>query len=173
MALFGGLGLILAVAALGYFRVALASHDPDVWHVDPLSVAPCKTPNCFFLAPEGQLSHPPDAISPVFGASAYEMAQIFEEFALAQRATERVAGAPEDLHMTFVQRTPRLQAPDYVSVRFFDLDQGQSSLAIFSRSRFGHSDLGVNAARIEAWIGGLASFATTPGVFGAAKGAGE
>ncbi|MEM8869365.1 MAG: DUF1499 domain-containing protein, partial [Pseudomonadota bacterium] len=51
------------------------------------------------------------------------------------------------------------QLPDYISARFYNLeDTGQSTLAIYSRSRFGYGDLGVNGARVRAWLGAIDSF---------------
>ena len=47
--------------------------------------------------------------------------------------------------------------PDYVSVKFIEIDAANSTLAIFSRSRLGQSDLGVNKKRVEAWLGQLKS----------------
>ncbi|MEM8658571.1 MAG: hypothetical protein AAGF22_10800, partial [Pseudomonadota bacterium] len=59
-------------------------------------------------------------------------------FVVGQPRVERVAGTPEEGWLTYVQRTPQLQLPDYVSARFYNLeDTGQSTLAIYSRSRFG------------------------------------
>ena len=43
--------------------------------------------------------------------------------------------------------------PDYVSVRVLPGDaEGTSTLAILSRLRFGRSDVGVNAARMQTWL---------------------
>jgi uncharacterized protein (DUF1499 family) len=57
--------------------------------------------------------------------------------------------------MTYVQRSRFWGFPDYVSVRAVDLGDGSSALAIFSRSRYGASDLGVNRARVDAWLARL------------------
>ena len=42
--------------------------------------------------------------------------------------------------------------PDLIAARFVDVDGGRSGLAVYSRSVFGHSDLGVNRKRILAWM---------------------
>jgi len=52
----------------------------------------------------------------------------------------------------FVQRSERLRFPDTIVVRYVALDEGGSSIAIYSRSQIGRSDLGVNQARIERWL---------------------
>jgi uncharacterized protein (DUF1499 family) len=48
--------------------------------------------------------------------------------------------------------------PDTIVVRFLDLPDGRSTLAIYSRSRFGESDFGVNHARLERWLGKLTRY---------------
>lgn len=162
---FAILVIVLVVVAAVFLRIALAGHDAKVWHVEPGEASGCSSPNCFFMAPQGTPGKRIDAASAVYGVPAYEMAQAFAAFALAQRDTQVVAGTPEGLHMTFVQRSPRLRAPDYISVRFVDIDEARSTILVFSRSRFGYSDLGVNAERVKSWIGGLSSFEISAPVY--------
>ena len=52
----------------------------------------------------------------------------------------------------FVQRTPYLEFPDTISVLFVPVSAGKSTLAIFSRSQVGHSDLGANQKRVKHWL---------------------
>jgi uncharacterized protein (DUF1499 family) len=51
----------------------------------------------------------------------------------------------------YVQRTALMQFPDTIDVRFVALSSNTSTLAVYSRSQIGHSDLGVNLKRIKAW----------------------
>lgn len=60
----------------------------------------------------------------------------------------------------YVQRTPTLQFPDTIVVRYVDRGPGErSTLAIYSRSQLGYSDLGVNRARIARWLDKLEKLA--------------
>jgi len=154
--------LVFGAAYLAYFFISTASHDPATWHVDPIEAEACGSPNCYFLAPEGTEGKPLDAIAPIYGKGAFDMAKAFHEFALAQIDTEHVDGVPAGLNVTYVQRTKRLRFPDYISVKFIDLPDDRSTIAVFSRSRYGQGDLGVNEARVKDWIAGLASFEVTP-----------
>lgn len=163
------LAVVLGIVLLGYatyFMVSTVRHDPQEWHVDPLTVIHCATPNCFRMAPEAATAEPIDAFAPVYGKRALEMARAFHEFALTQRATQHVAGVADGLHLTYVQRSHRLKLPDYVSVTFIDLPDDRSTVAVYSRSRFGYGDLGVNAARVRQWMSGLASFEIVPPQYG-------
>ena len=77
----------------------------------------CSSPNCYFMAPEGTEGKPLDAIAPIYGQGAYEMAEAFHQYAQAQRDTEHLSGITAGLHLTYVQRTARLRFPDYISVK--------------------------------------------------------
>ena len=58
--------------------------------------------------------------------------------------------------MIFILKTSTLFAfPDYISVKFIEIDANTSTLAVLSRSRLGQSDLGVNEKRITAWLAQL------------------
>ena len=51
----------------------------------------------------------------------------------------------------YVQRSATMSFPDTINVRFIALSDSTSTLAIYSRSQLGHSDIGVNLARIRLW----------------------
>lgn len=156
--------VILAAVLLGYlamFLIATAPHDPEEWHVDPLVVPASDTPNDYRLAPEGSTSERIDAFSEVYAARPLVLAQAFDQFALSQRATVRIAGLPPELMMTYVQRTEKLKMPDYLTIKFIDLGDGTSTIAVYSRARYGYGDLGFNKARVERWVKSLDSFIGT------------
>jgi hypothetical protein len=69
------------------------------------------------------------------------------------RATPRtnvLAGQVSDGRITYVTRSRLWWFPDYVTV-----EARGSDLAVWSRLRFGGSDLGVNAARLSRWLNTL------------------
>lgn len=142
-------GLVLAAAAAAAW-VRLAPEDPALWHVDPLTAPDTGRPNAWRVLPEGG-----DAVAPVFDLPPVALAARLDAIALAEPRTRRLAGSPEALHATYVQRSRLWGFPDYVSVRVLDAGEGRSTLAIFSRARFGQSDLGVNRARVEKWLAAL------------------
>ncbi len=147
-----------AGAVYMYYAVSSAEHDPAIWHVDPLTEPQTAKPHSFRVAPPGLTQEYVDLPAPVYTANPTLMAKAFDDFVLSQSKTVRIAGSPEEGWMTYVQRTPSLNFPDYISVKFFDLNGGKSTVAIFSRSRYGHGDMGVNEARVLAWLGTLKSF---------------
>lgn len=62
--------------------------------------------------------------------------------------TDVLAGSVKEGMITYVTRTRVFRFPDYTTVRLAD-----AQIEIFGRSRFGRSDFGVNAARIDTWLG--------------------
>ncbi len=150
---------ILAILGFGVYSIRTSTHDPEVWHVDPRAVAPSATPNSFRAAPQAITEQPVDMEAPTFEVNAAQLAIAFDTFVMEQPRVERVAGTLESGWVTYVQRSETLAFPDYITVQFFDLgDTNTSTLALYSRSRYGHSDMGVNEARARAWLTSIESF---------------
>jgi len=154
---------VVVIGVGGVYMIRNVSHDPAVWHVDPLTAPTPDTPNSYRMVPVIEGYEPVtqeriDRESPIYDANPALISQAFDEFVLRQPRTERIAGTPETGWMTYVQQSEVMRFPDYISVLFLDLGNGQSTVAIFSRSRYGHSDLGVNANRVERWLSSLSSF---------------
>lgn len=142
----------LALGGLGlWYAWASRIDDPARWHVDPFTATPPRSPNWVRLLPPSA-----GGDAPVFDVTAAELARAFDAMATAQPGTYRLAGAPDALWATYVQRSRLMRYPDYISVKFVEEGPGRSSLAIYSRSRFGWSDGGVNRARVNRWLARLA-----------------
>ena len=132
--------LILFVTALIFPRVA--TDDPARWHVDPTTVTPSEKPNSYLVADHDAVRLP---LTP-----AAVLARV-DRIAMAQPRVTRLARDEQEGRVTYVQRSALFGFPDYISVRVVPDGDG-SRLSIYSRSRFGESDLGVNKARIERWL---------------------
>lgn len=146
------LGLVaLGLAATAGFAVyaRAVADDPAVWHVDPMGVARPGTPNHALIAPEGG-----DAPAPVWRATPAELMAAFDAVAMEAPRTARIGGGVDGLHATYVQRSRLMGYPDYVSVRALEASEG-ATLAVWSRARFGQSDLGVNRARLDRWLAAI------------------
>jgi uncharacterized protein (DUF1499 family) len=157
MAIYMMIALVLVIAAF-YVRAVTAGSDPAQWHIDPLTAVRPSSPNTYLVAPQSMAAAQVDLEAPVYTAPAAVMAKALNDYVSTQPNTILLAGSPDSLWMTYVQRTPTLKMPDYISVRFIDLDGGTSTIAMYSRSRFGYGDMGVNKARVEHWLQALSSF---------------
>jgi len=112
-------------------------------------------PNQCFAAPKGFTSAAkPHATVPNYDVPVDRLETLFRDLALAQPRVTIVSEARHELDL--VQRSALFKFPDPISVRFVDQGNGQSSLAIYSRSTYGIGDMGVNKKRVEAWLAALA-----------------
>ena len=141
--------LFLGVLALGVMAwIRLAPSDPARWHEDPRLVARPSSPNFHLIRMVGG-----DEMPRVFQISPEALAERVDQVARADGA-DLIAGSLASGHMTYLSRTPLMGYPDYTSVLIEPAGEGAMLLA-FARSRFGHSDLGVNRARITRWTQAL------------------
>lgn len=156
-----GLMVALPIAVLSLAAVStsaairLAPNDPTKWHQDPLTVQAPESPNWYRLLPSDaavQTVPERDATSPVFDAPVDALESAFDEVATGDGRVKVLDGSAADGFVTYVQRSVLMGYPDYVSVRFVEVDEARSTLALFSRSRYGSSDLGVNEKRVQRWI---------------------
>ncbi len=138
------IGLVI-LGFVAYIRVA--PNNPPVWHVDPMTATKPRSPNAFIMRP-GEGKYP----SPVFSTDALTLARAFDAKAMATADVTRLSGAPEELFITYIARTRLMRYPDFISIRFIDQGDGKSTLAVFSRARFGYSDRGVNRKRVLVWL---------------------
>ncbi|SLN43788.1 hypothetical protein ROG8370_01861 [Roseovarius gaetbuli] len=129
MKLIFGLIVLGVIAGAGYVR--LAPSDVARWHQMPEMVTDQD------LANGAMRVIAADAIT-------------FERLDAIIRATPRthvIAGAPSEGMITYVTRSAVVGFPDYTTLR-----RAGDQLEIYGRLRFGKSDLGVNAARIDGWL---------------------
>ncbi|THH38436.1 DUF1499 domain-containing protein [Aliishimia ponticola] len=124
--------LLLVVGLLAFIR--LAPSDPARWH-QPVTAQADKD-----MASGAIRVLPGDAAT---------LARL-KEIALQTPRTEVLAGSVEEGRITFVTRSKVMGFPDYTTA---DLQDEQ--LRLFARLRFGKSDLGVNAKRLEGWLAQL------------------
>jgi hypothetical protein len=140
--------VLLAVVAAGAW-VRLAPDDAARWHVDPAVAESTGRPNERLLR---------GADAPLFAETPEALMARLDAAAMAEPRVSRLAGDPADGFVTYVQRSALWGFPDYVSVRAAP-EGGGARLLVWSRSRYGHSDLGVNAARVERWLSALGATA--------------
>ena len=121
----------IIVAFLAYVR--LAPSDPRRWHVD-LSISENETL-------QGGAKR----------IVAAELARL-HQIALTEPQTTVLVGSVEDGKVTYVSRTKLIGFPDYTTVQ-----SKAGGLMVYGRLRFGRSDFGVNARRVDGWIAALSA----------------
>ena len=111
------------------------------------------SPNSYLLCPENTcLQSTADQVAPVFAASPEQLRDRILEFVDKSPNIQTRTLDPENAQYDFIERTPVMRFPDIITVRIFPAGDGGSTLAIYSRSVYGHSDLGANRKRVERWL---------------------
>lgn len=154
-------GVVVVVIAGAAIGVRSLDHDVDRWHVDPVTAPTPSTPNSF------RAGGPFDREVPTYPVDVVALSSAWDRVIDQQPRVSVVADDRFDAHgpmagiVTYVQRSALFGFPDYVSVRFVSLERSAespfSTLVIFSRSRLGQSDLGVNERRVTSWLDQLES----------------
>jgi hypothetical protein len=114
--------------------VRLAPSDPGRWHAMPEEMDN--------LDMEG-------GVKRVVDAGEGDLARL-HDIAIATTRTRVLAGSVEEGMITYVTRSRLFGFPDYTTIHL-----SENRIEIHARLRFGRSDLGVNAARVDAWLAAL------------------
>ncbi len=107
------------------------------------------SPNHWLVAP-ADFVHKPDTVAPEFVLPAQRLREQFIAMLRDTPRVEVVAQSADFLHA--VSTTALFRYQDDVRVQFIALSPERSTLAIYSASRVGYSDLGTNRRRIEDWL---------------------
>ena len=142
--------LVVAAAQIG---IQLPAGEAPV--VEFATVQRPSTPNTYLVAPAGVTSIAPDAAAPEFDVSPTELKARWERMAAAQPRVVKVGESQDGQQLDYVQRTRLVRYPDFITVRFLPLEGGRSTLAVYSRSVYGHGDMGVNKSRVTEWLKAL------------------
>lgn len=119
------------------------------------------SPNTYFVCPEGFSTSQPDQVAPVFSGSVDSLLAAWLDATNRQpRTIEFLFKSPpssiNNRQVTHVQRSALLGYPDVITAEIIEIPDGGATLAVYSRSQYGHSDLGANRKRITAWLALLA-----------------
>ena len=114
-----------------------------------------RTPNQYLVAPVGVTADPPHRVAPVFDRPVEKLAADFRRIALEQPRTRLIEVSPDGRDLELVQRSRLFRFPDRISARFLPLEDGSSTLIVYSRAKYGRRDFGVNRRRIDSWLAAL------------------
>jgi uncharacterized protein (DUF1499 family) len=138
MATYLVLGVLVAFAAY----VRLAPSVPARWDVAPVAEGP-------WGEVLSDLNSASLRLGPEMGAPRQLLARL-DAVALATPRTVRLVGSVNEGRVTWITRSRAWGFPDYTTA-----EARADGLYIQARSRFGSSDLGVNAARLKDWMQAL------------------
>jgi uncharacterized protein (DUF1499 family) len=111
------------------------------------------SPNQFLVSPPGLCRNAtPHLEAPVFELPAEALRERWMERIPKQPRVTELGADPAREQYDFQQASALVGFPDTITVRFLPAGEGRSTMAIYSRSHYGRSDLGVNEKRIREWL---------------------
>ncbi|MFZ2006781.1 MAG: DUF1499 domain-containing protein [Stellaceae bacterium] len=99
------------------------------------------------------------APSPIFALRADRLEQVWRRMLAGEPGIVIVADEPTRSRLVVIQHTQVLRFPDIVTAEFVSLDGDRSSIAVYSKSRYGSGDFGTNRRRVVAWLDRLRQLA--------------
>ncbi len=111
-------------------------------------------PNTCLAAPENHcLAAEPDFAPPTVEMTGRGLFSKLSEIISAERRWGSIETDAEQLRLKFIATTGLMRFKDDVDIEVIPVDDGHATLAIYSRSRVGYSDLGANRKRVMDLIG--------------------
>jgi len=132
--------------------------SPDLGPVDFGTLRRRRSPNDALACPHGFCpGAEPDFVPPVFPVPGERLRVIVADIALSEPNMALVHSDPaQDRYLV---RTRLMRFPDTIVVQIIEIGKDRSTLAAYSRSQIGRSDLGVNRRRLERWIARIGTLA--------------
>lgn len=150
-----GTALVLGVLGLA-FRIYMGREAEDRLAAgEAVSIAELRTPlpkASFLVCPPGSCSTVGAAKSPVFDLPWGRLREYWIEVITDEPRILSVATDADGRRFIYVQHSPILRFPDIITVELVSLGLNRSSIAIYSRSRYGVYDFGKNRKRVERWL---------------------
>jgi uncharacterized protein (DUF1499 family) len=109
------------------------------------------SPNQYLVCPPGLGAARPHAESPHFDVSLDQLRAAWFRTVDRQPRTTLLQSDASAEQYDYRVLTPVIHFPDTVTVRLLSAGGG-ATIAIYSRSHYGYSDLGVNRRRVQSWL---------------------
>lgn len=148
----------LGLAALGVaVRIYMGREAEDrLAPGETIGIAELRSPlpKAGFLAcPPGYCSAGEAIASPVFDVPWERLHDYWTEVISGEKRMVSAAADTDTWRRLFyIQHSPTFRFPDVITVEFVAPGPDRSSIAIYSRSRYGESDFGKNRKRVEKWL---------------------
>ena len=112
--------------------------------------------NAYLACPPGYCATAA-APSPLFAIPVGRLRQAYERLISGEPRVVVLVEQPD--RIVVIQRSPVFAFPDIVTAELVGLGPERSSLALYSRARYGRYDFGVNRRRVAAWLAELSKLA--------------
>lgn len=148
---------LLILAGLGFgLRIYMSRAAEDrLLAGEDIAIADLRGPlpqNGFLACPAGYCAVEPGLVSPVFQIPAERLSALWRQVLQGEGGVVTVLAEPDRRRIALIQHSALLRFPDVIAAEFVELTPERSSIAIYSRARYGKLDFGVNRRRVESWV---------------------
>lgn len=105
-------------------------------------------PNFYLVCPPAYCNIKSNAISKTYPIGVIKLVDLWREIISEQPKLRLLNSDPEKNQYQYVQYSKVFKFPDYIDIEFIPIADNQSTLAIYSRARFGYYDFQVNKKRV-------------------------
>ncbi len=113
------------------------------------------TNNYYLICPKGFCNVQPNEYTPIYNVSAEDLFNAWNQMLAKQLYVNIIGTIPAKAQYIYVQKSQFFGFPDYITVQFIAVSDNSSTLAVYSRSRYGLYDFGINKKRLQSWIAQL------------------
>jgi hypothetical protein len=148
---------VLGVAAFGLaVRIYMGREAENrIAPSEAISIAELHSPlpkPGFLFCPLGYCPAAEAIVSPVFPLPWERLHEYWTELISGEKRVETIVADPDNRRFVYIQHSLTFRFPDIITVEFVPLGPNRSSIAIYSRSRYGHYDFGKNRKRVGKWL---------------------
>ena len=120
-----------------------------------------KTMNQYLVFPGHlEIKIKPNIYSPIYSCDPISLQKHWNKVVSNQRGVGDIVNDKKNYRFRCVQYSKVFNFPDIVDVAFYNFETGLSTIAIFSRSKYGYYDFNVNKNRINLWLENLNEYVT-------------
>ncbi len=113
--------------------------------------SPLPKPSSLFCPP-GYCPAAEALASPIFPLPWERLPEYWTEVISGEKRIETISADPDERRFVYIQHSPTFRFPDIITVEFVQFGSDHSSIAIYSRSRYGRYDFGKNRKRVGKWL---------------------
>jgi uncharacterized protein DUF1499 len=147
--------LALVVLGLGLRSYMGREAEDRLAPGEAVSIAELRSPlskTSFLACPPGYCAPAEAVASPIFDLPVDRLRQYWIEMIYSEKRVASVVTDPGAGRFVYIQHSPTFRFPDIVTVEFVPLGPNRSSVAVYSRSRYGEFDFAKNRKRVEKWL---------------------
>jgi uncharacterized protein (DUF1499 family) len=123
--------------------------------VDLATLRPPLPPPSFLACPPHYCAAHPGMTVPIFAVRLQRLRDDWTKMIGRQPRVVEVNAQPDRRQLTYIQHSLVFRFPDIITVELVPFGPDRSSLALYSRSRYGRYDFHQNRRRVAAWLSQL------------------